>query len=86
MSYVSESVCVDLDTLAVSGKPKRQLRISVSYNLCLCLCPVCSVCVCVRICPTMVRTCLESSVPEYTYLNVCDNMIQTMSTCGRVNV
>lgn len=47
MSYVSESVCVDLDTLAVSGKPKRQLRISVSYQLVSVLCPVC-----VRVCPS----------------------------------
>lgn len=87
MSYVSESVCVDLDTLAVSGKPKRQLRISVSYQLVsVFVSCVFRVCVCVRICATMVRTCLESSVPEYTYLNVCDNMIQTMSTFGRVNV
>ena len=58
MSYVSESVCVDLDTLAVSGKPKCQLRISVSYqpvsvfvsHVCVYVCAC--VCACARICPT----------------------------------
>ena len=76
---------LNLDTLAVSGKPKRQLRISVSYqpvsvfvshvyvlvHVCVCVCAR------ARVFAQLVRTCLESLVSKYTYERVCDNMIQT---------